>query len=398
MAPTVIRTTNYAPPRHGPSPGRLPVAVWLAVGAAWLCWAANPCLPAEGQSSEVPAAAGPSTLPVEMLLEGYITRVDSRRNLKYISALDEKAFRFASNTLSSYADLQKNRLFTHDLQWQLTIVLPTVEDYRRLSPMPDSLGVYSTATRTLMSISLSSVLVHEFTHALHHNDQEIARQRHAIWVAEGLAMLYQSALIQRGVLRVRADQGLAVLQGILQAGKARPLAELCAMSRAEFLQDPTVCYLQAQYLMYYLRAGRKLKTFYETYKQTWPLDPTGVTALEKTVGRPIAAIDKQWRAWILRQPPPWRPAKGREAHLGVVMQAAAEGVKVTGFIPNSAAARGDQIHRGDVIISLAGRATPTPKALTEAVLACRPGQSVEVELIRGGRTMLVKQLLGARPR
>ncbi len=398
MALTEMSTANRSTERHGPTLNPVRVVVWLLVWTVALFSAADSCRAADVEPDAPTAQAQPTTPPAEALLNGYATRIDARRNLKYISALDEKTFRSVNNTLSYYVDLQKNRLFPHDLQWQLTVILPTVQDYRKLSPVADSLGIYLTARRTLMSISLSSVLVHEFTHALHHNDQVIARQAHAIWVAEGLATLFQSALIKRGVLRVQADPGLATLQQILKADKARPLAELCAMNQAQFLQDPMVCYLQAQYLMYYLRAGRKLNVFYETYKRTYRQDPTGVAALEKTLQRPIAVIDEQWRAWILRQPPPWRPAKGREAHLGLRMRAAPEGVKVMGFIRNSAAARGEQIRRGDVIISLAGRPTPTPAALTEAVLASMPGESVEVELIRDGRTTLVKQLLGARAR
>ena len=80
------------------------------------------------------------------------------------------------------------------------------------------------------------------------------------------------------------------------------------------------------------------------------------------------------------------------------MAEAPEGVKVTGFVRNSAARRSRQLKVGDVIISLAGKSVPTPRALTAAIQSCAPGQIVDIEVIRGGRTTAIKHLLGLMPK
>ena len=49
----------------------------------------------------------------------------------------------------------------------------------------------------------------------------------------------------------------------------------------------------------------------------------------------------------------------------------------------------------DIIISLAGQPTPTSASLVAAIAACRPGQTVRIEVIREGRTVALEQILGA---
>jgi serine protease DegS len=100
---------------------------------------------------------------------------------------------------------------------------------------------------------------------------------------------------------------------------------------------------------------------------------------------------------VLREEPPWTPAHPPKAHLGVKMQAVEGGVEVLGFLRNSAAERAGRLQIGDVILSVAGQATPLPRDLTAAVQLCRPGETVDIEVIRDGRAMVVKQLLGLMP-
>ena len=123
--------------------------------------------------------------------EGYTTRIDNRRHLVYVSALDENALGHVVRLLGAYADAQQRLLFPDALQWNVAVVLPTLSDYRRGGPPDDTSGYYNPATRTLTSISMSNVLIHEFTHALHHADQVRAGQRHPVWISEGLATLFQ---------------------------------------------------------------------------------------------------------------------------------------------------------------------------------------------------------------
>jgi hypothetical protein len=273
-----------------------------------------------------------------------------------------------------------------------------VTDYRRLVPLEtQAYGQYERATRTLVSLSLSDVLFHEFTHALHHNDQALAGQVHAIWIAEGLASLFQRAPVRQGRLEPEVCNRLEALQQAVREGRTTPLADLGAMDAGAFLARREVHYLQARYVMLYLHRAGRLKEFYESYKASYGSDPSGRAALEKTLGKPAPEIEADWRAWVLAQEAPWKPTRPTRAHLGVRMAEAEAGVKVTGFVRGSAAEREGRLKVGDVITALAGRPTPTPHDLAQAVQACDPGEIVDVEVLRDGVPTIVSQLLGLMP-
>ncbi len=140
------------------------------------------------------------------------------------------------------------------------------------------------------------------------------------------------------------------------------------------------------------------KSFYENYKAGYATDLTGAGSLEKTLGKALDEIDADWRAWVLAQKPPWTAVYRRKAHLGVKMEPSSDSVKVVGFVRNSAAQRAGRITTGDIIISVAGYPTPTSAALTAAVQSCQPGQTVDLEIIRNDRTVIIKHLLGLMPK
>ena len=181
-------------------------------------------------------ARGLAAACLERLGAGYKVLHDPQRHIVYVSGLDETTVRFVTGLLTAHADAHRRMLFPEPLRWNIAVILPTVADYRRLSPMPKATGFYHHPSRTLLSISLSGVLLHEFTHALHHNDQAAAGQFHAVWVAEGLATLFQTARVEDGRLEVKADPDVAVLKDALAdedpARHPPPLAELVAMTGA----------------------------------------------------------------------------------------------------------------------------------------------------------------------
>jgi len=327
--------------------------------------------------------------------EGYTIRIDNRRHLVYVSALDPRAFDRVVAMLGPYADAQRSLLFAAPFQWNVTVVLPTLSDYRESRPPAEVSGYYRPATRTLTSMSLSNVLVHEFTHALHHSDQVRANQRHPVWISEGLATLFQRSRVREGKIEVLLNAGLAVLRESVRQKRVRSLAALCAMDREAFSSDAEACYPHARYVMLYLHRQGKLRKFYETYKSHYASDLTGVKALEVTLGKPLDEIESDWRRWVLESKPPWRPARPPKTHLGIRMRRVPEGVRVEGFLRGSAAERAGVLKVDDIIISVAGHATPTARKLAEAVGSCKPGEVVEIEIIRDGRTKVVRHLLGA---
>jgi len=374
------------------------VCVLLAVATA-----VPPALPLVSRARAAPGDARDLAVEARKLADvhrrrfgaGYETHIDRHRRIVYVSALDEKTFRWVERMLGHYADAQSDLLFTRPLLWNVTVVLPTLRDYRKSAPPRQVAGYYRPATRTLTSISVSDVLIHEFTHALHHSDQVRAGQRHPVWIAEGLATLFQGAWGKGGRIAPRLDPSLATLQGAVREESVPSLADLCRMDRGAFRRKAEINYPYVRYLMLYLYRKKKLETFYEAYKSDYASDATGRAALESVLGEPLEAVEASWREWLLALEPPWTPAHPVVAHLGVRMRPAARGVMVDGFLRGSAAEQGGVLKVNDVILSVAGRATPTPRDLAPAVRACRPGETVEIELLRGGEREVVMQVLGA---
>ena len=325
---------------------------------------------------------------------GYVTQIDNQRHIVYVSTLDTYTRGRVTAMLGAYLDQQRRFLFRQPLPWNVTVILPTLSDYQRPPATASFAGHYDLATRTLESLSLSDVLVHEFTHALHHGDQVAANQRHPVWILEGLACLFQRSTVREGRLEVLLARDLAGLQDAVRDRKNLALAALVTTEPEAFLKDAGLRYAEAHYVMFYLHQLGKLKDFYETYKEGYAKEPTGAAALVQTLGKPLDEIEADWREWVLRQQAPWAPAQPTKPLLGVKMEAVAEGVRVTGFVRGSAAERAGQLKFGDIILSVAGQHTPKPTDLTAAVQACHAGETVEIEVVRDGRTLVVKQLLG----
>ena len=371
---------------------------FLARGLAAVCFVVVAAVSTAAPADEAPLATDAKALAETVQKQhgaGYATRIDTARHIVYVSAVDPRALDYVTKLLGEYADHQREFLFPLPLPWNVTVILPTVNDYRKSVPASSAAGRYAPALRTLESISFSDVLVHEFTHALHHADQAQASQRHPVWILEGLATLFQRAAWKDGRFKVDVDPSLSALQEALRKEKAPSLAHLCEMDQPAFLADAAVCYPASRYVMFYLYKQEKLKPFYETYKADYAADRTGATTLAKVLGKPLSEIDAEWRAWVLKLEPPWTPAHRVQAHLGVKMRTTDEGVEVAGFVRNSAAERGGVLRVGDVILAVDGQATPTAPDLTAAVQACKPGTTVEIEVVRGGEIVVVKQLLEA---
>ncbi len=376
----------------------LAVLFWLAVWPVVSSSNGAPATaPARGKHLQAEAEKLASRW-ADRLGDGYITRIDSRRHIVYVSSVDKKALAHVVRLIGDYNDALGKMPFSEPARWNTTVILPTVRDYRRLVRLTGAHGLYNKRSRTLVSISFSNVLIHKFVHALHHNDQVSANQQHPIWLVEGLATLFQSSRLKDGKLKILTDSGLSVIQKAMKENKVCSLGSLCSMSPKAFTKDAKICYPQVRYVMLYLHRLGKLQQFYEAYKAGYSADRTGSKALERTLGKPLKQIEAEWRKWVLSQKPPWRPGYEQRAHLGVRMQKAAEGVNITGFVRNSTAQRAGLLKVGDVIISLAGQSVHSAGDLTAAVQSCKPGHIVDLGVIRDGRTVLIKHVLGLMPK
>jgi hypothetical protein len=329
------------------------------------------------------------------LSDGYRTYEDEKRRVRFVYAVDPQMFRAVRHRLIGLHAAVSEELFSEPPTQTFTVILPTLNDYRRLAPTTRATGFYHPRSRVLLSISVSTVIFHEYIHALHHADQEAAGQKHPIWLTEGLAMLYQSAEVKNAKVRVEVGQDLRLLHKAMEADRLTPLADLLTLTPRAFLSKAGVHYSQVHYLTLYLHRKGKLRDVYDAYKSSYRRDPTGRRALAETLGDRLAAIEKDWLAWAGELEPPWRPAEAGEAWLGIRMKPHKQGVRVDGLLRRSPARRAKVLKVGDVILSIAGLPTADAAALTEAVTACQPGQVVTIEVLRDGKVRHVRQLLGA---
>jgi putative serine protease PepD len=83
----------------------------------------------------------------------------------------------------------------------------------------------------------------------------------------------------------------------------------------------------------------------------------------------------------------------QHAFLGVAPQSVAGGVKAASVQSGSAAAKAG-LQAGDVIVSVGGTATPDASTLRAAIAAHKPGDKVELKIIRNGATKTIEVTLG----
>jgi putative serine protease PepD len=88
--------------------------------------------------------------------------------------------------------------------------------------------------------------------------------------------------------------------------------------------------------------------------------------------------------------------KADHAYLGVQLEAASNGARVTEVVPGKAAANGG-VQVDDVITSFGGKKITSVDSLRFAVEAKRPGDVVRVKLVRDGQMRTVSVTLSTRP-
>ena len=369
--------------------------------ACAVLWALAPVAPAapaaEGKAGDLDAQAQQTA--AEQLAafgKGYRARVDGSRRVVFVSALDDRHLDKTLQLLTAFTDAFRRTLGASEPAWNVTVVLPIVDDFNRLQkPFPDCVGFYDPRTRRLVSIDRGRTLLHEFTHALHHADAAAAGQSHPLWVTEGLATLFETSRITPSGLEPETDGRLLSVRKAVFNKKPIPLKDLLTMGPQAFMKDAALAYAEARYLMHYLHHRDRLADFYKRFKATCGSDPAGVKALEAALGSRLYVLEPAWHQWVLSLRMPMAEDRSQDARLGLQVQNDARGVKVVGVVPGSAAQLAGRIRVGDVIAKFNGREVTNPVEYIAAVRDAGAMQTVKVELFRHGRPMTVIQPLGA---
>jgi hypothetical protein len=322
----------------------------------------------------------------------YVTREDPSRNLLYISALDETHFKETQVLLANFTDAIHRTLFQTRLQWDLTIILPTAEDFKAVAP-EGIVGYYVPAEHTVIAIDRGRVLLHEFTHAVHHADCDAARQTHPLWIVEGLATLFEASEITPAGLEPQVDARLFSLQKALRAKKLVPLAQLLKMSPEDFMRQPELTYAESRYLMLYVFQQEQLAPWYRAYKRGFTSDASGAKALEAALGKELPEIEADWIAWAGKLRLPASEVRAAEARLGIQFRDDDRKVRITGLTAGGAADRTNRLREGDVVAAFNNNTINNSGELAAAIRSAGPMRTVTIQVVRDGHPVEIQQPL-----
>jgi tetratricopeptide (TPR) repeat protein len=335
--------------------------------------------------------------------DDYIYELDEADKLVFASATDQPTLDALRQGLVRQAHSQWDQLFEHKPDQYIAVVVPTPRDHRRLMPMPGVEGYYRHDARMLIVKGLGFVTTHEFTHALHAADLDPLGQEHPIWLVEGLAVLFEHVEYVTGsdgkeVLTPLDNARLKHLQAMGRQNRLMPLEKLLKMEQRELLSEQETAmmgYAEAGSVMHYLYDQKLLRKFYETFKAEYDKDNTGKAALEKTLGKPLAQIEKDWKEWMLKRLAPAMEPKDDMPSLGMRFGSANDGMLVQTVVRGGPAMRAG-VRVGDVIIAVDDIDTRDELAFTPVIAQHKAGDIVTFRLRRNHNYLEMRMVLGNR--
>lgn len=333
---------------------------------------------------------------------------DERLRLVYLSAMDAQSTEQAradisrlcdwgfSNVFPDLADPDKARLDS----W-CVVVLPTPHDFVKWavanygqSAANGNFGIggaYAHDSKQLVAQDLGATLRHEFFHVLHWRDTVRRGQDHPIWIQEGLCSLVEDYEVagEAATLKPVPSWRTNISKRLASGGKLMPIKQLASISRERFSSSsPLANYAQARTFFLYLFEKGRLKDWYAAYTEGYRTDPTGVKAVEEVFGKPIADVDKDYKAWVRGLPMVAEQIKPGEASLGVDVDPGNGDGPVIAEIPSDRRgpinpSRKAGLKVGDVITAIDGKPTRDLNELVRLLGEHEVGQEVEVSYRRG---------------
>jgi len=309
---------------------------------------------------------------------------DEARGLLYATFLDERAH---ARMKADLARLEAHLLKAYfgrppDRPALVAIVRP--EDAARYLDRAEVRGMYLHSERRLVARDTGQSLQHEFVHLLHYADMERRGQRHPIWIQEGLASLYEDYTIRPdGSFEFHPNIRFNIARRQVSSNTARPWKDLFAFSAERFMAGAERHYPQVRAIFEFFAREGKLEEFYKALVETSRDDPSGVRAVERAFGEPLARVEARWRKWMLDRGAIDDAVTRGDPSLGLAAEDAVDGARIRSFVPGSAA-RVAGLRVGDVILSVAGRPVRSRDELMLAVAGLKHGESIEVRYRRDG--------------
>jgi tetratricopeptide (TPR) repeat protein len=327
--------------------------------------------------------------------EDYVVEVDEERKIIFATNQSKAVLAELQKALNDYADAQWKTLFDHKPEYYITILCPSREDFRKLIPGRGVGGQYRHNEKLLICGGIGMVLRHEFTHALHFGDLEGLKQRHPIWIVEGLATCFEESMLVDGVPTPLPNNRLNMVRLALATNKYLPWERLFRTSHQNFMRQASVCYAESRYILYYFWQAGKLKKFYDAYCESWGSDKTGRVAIEKVFGKPVAEVEADFKEWIVKAPEPVGATPSGAPFFGVATSGTPAGMQVMQVVPGSSAAEAG-IKVGDIIIEFAGKKYTNRDNFATAIREQKTGETITVKVLRGEEKLELKVKLKPR--
>ena len=327
--------------------------------------------------------------------DGYLYEIDTQNKLIFATNTDPATLAALKQTLVRQAKSQWEDLFEHRNDQYIAVAVPSEKDFRTIVGRPGVGGFYNHDNRILIAKNLGQVMTHEFTHALHNADTDPLGQDHPIWIAEGIAAMYEAARWEGEKLIPADNFRLPFIQRAARQNRLIPLQRLITMDQKAFVANATNAYGQAGSVMLYLHDKGQLRKFYESYKATFENDPTGKVALEQVMGRMLAQIEQDWKTWMLARSAPPMTTGENGPILGIRFAEANDGLRVESVIPRGPAERAG-IKVGDVVVGIDEIDVRDTFSLIPLLSVRQAGDDVTVKLRRGQDYLEVEVKLAAR--
>jgi hypothetical protein len=314
----------------------------------------------------------------------YRYETDASVGLSFATFLDEASHRRMRDMLAKLERHLLKTYFTKPPDEAALVAIVRPEDAAKYLDRAEIRGMYVHAARRLVARDTGESLTHEFVHLLHYADMERRNQRHPIWMQEGLASLYESyAIKDDGSVEFIPNIRFNIARKQVLSKTARPWKELFALSADAFMQDAERLYPQVRAVFEFLAREGKLEAFYKGLVETYADDPTGVRAVERAFGEPLARVEARWRKWMTERGEVDDRVSTGDASLGVAAEDVGDGVRIRSFGAGSAA-RAAGLRVGDVILSVAGVPVRNRDELTLAVARLKLHEAIEVRFRRDG--------------
>jgi tetratricopeptide (TPR) repeat protein len=327
--------------------------------------------------------------------EGYLYEIDLERKLIFATNTDAATLADLKKWLTAQANSQWQQLFATKPDDFIGIVLPSPADYRKIVRIPGVGGFYNDAAKVLVAQRLGQTVTHEFTHALHAADRAPLGQDHPIWIAEGLASMFEAAQFEGDKLVPHDNFRLNVLQKAAAARQLITLDNLIKMQQPGFVARANLAYGEASSVMLYLYETDKLKPFYEAYKKGYDEDATGQRAIEKVTGRTFPEFEKDWTAWMVRRPPVPQSTGTDGVVLGARLGDANDGLKIESILPGGPAAKAG-LRAGDTLVGIGDAQVRDSLSFVPLMIQLKPGDRVTAKIRRDGKYLELPITLGRR--